>query len=167
MNLEVYVETPGQGLGTLPISETEWQQWFAQWWAVMAPYLTLPYPAEAVELSLRLTDDADIQQLNACYRQIDRPTDVLSFAVLESDLAWPEEDVLCLGDIVISVPTAQRQATNHGLRRELAWLSAHGFLHLLGWDHPDDDQLNQMLSQQAVLLRSVGIEPPDWQGIES
>jgi probable rRNA maturation factor len=163
MSLDVYVETAGQGLGTLPISDTEWQQWFAQWWSVMQPQLPPPYQADEVEVSLRLTDDADIQQLNACYRQIDQPTDVLAFAALESELPWPAEEVLPLGDIVISVPTAQRQAADHGLRRELAWLSAHGFLHLLGWDHPDADQLNRMLSQQAILLRSVGIEPPDWQ----
>lgn len=167
MSLDVYVETAGQGLGTLPISETEWQQWLKQWWTAMQPQLTPCYQAKAVEVSLRLTDDADIQRLNACYRQINRPTDVLSFAALEADLPWPEGEALSLGDIVISVPTAQRQAADHGLRRELAWLSAHGFLHLLGWDHPDDHQLNRMLNQQAVLLRSVGIEPPVWQAIEN
>ena len=66
---------------------------------------------------------------------------------------------LYLGDIVISVDTAQRQVQQHGhtLQTELVWLAAHGLLHLLGWDHPDDDSLTRMLSQQAILLQTIGL----------
>jgi probable rRNA maturation factor len=66
---------------------------------------------------------------------------------------------LYLGDIVISLDTAQRQAEtqSHPLEVELAWLAAHGLLHLLGWDHPDDASLTRMLNQQQALLQIVGL----------
>jgi probable rRNA maturation factor len=62
-----------------------------------------------------------------------------------------------LGDIVISVETAQRQAQDHSLEIELAWLAAHGLLHLLGWDHPDLARLEEMLQQQQQLLGTMGM----------
>jgi probable rRNA maturation factor len=66
---------------------------------------------------------------------------------------------LYLGDIVISIDTAQQQAQKQGhtLLTELAWLASHGLLHLLGWDHPDEESLERMLKQQVKLLKSVGI----------
>jgi probable rRNA maturation factor len=66
---------------------------------------------------------------------------------------------LYLGDIAISIDTAQRQAQQqgHSLKTELAWLAAHGFLHLLGWDHPDEESLTQMLDRQETLLQAIGL----------
>jgi probable rRNA maturation factor len=66
---------------------------------------------------------------------------------------------LYLGDVVISVDTAGRQAQQQGhpLQTELAWLAAHGLLHLLGWDHPDEERLVEMLNQQETLLQSVNL----------
>ncbi|MDX2212152.1 MAG: rRNA maturation RNase YbeY [Oculatellaceae cyanobacterium bins.114] len=142
-----------------PIAIATWQEWFQIWLNHLKPNLVAH---NQYELSLRLTNDAEIQTFNAQYRQIDQPTDVLAFAALETD--YPELDELetaplYLGDIVISVETAQQQAIaqQHSLNQELAWLAAHGLLHLLGWDHPDDDSLAQMLHQQAVLLETVGL----------
>jgi probable rRNA maturation factor len=68
-------------------------------------------------------------------------------------------DPLYLGDIIISVDTAQRQALeqNHELNTELLWLASHGFLHLLGWDHPDEGSLTKMLECQARLLGTIGV----------
>jgi probable rRNA maturation factor len=110
---------------------------------------------------LRLTNDAEIQSLNAQYRQKDQPTDVLAFAALEDELPLlPDQDEpLYLGDIVISVETALVQAAQqgHSLQVELAWLAAHALLHLLGWDHPDADSLLKMLHQQEILLQTVGM----------
>lgn len=67
---------------------------------------------------------------------------------------------LYLGDMIISVETARRQAQqqNHSLTLELAWLAAHGLLHLLGWDHPDDISLHEMLNRQETLLKIVGLQ---------
>ncbi len=75
-------------------------------------------------------------------------------------LAEDEAEELYLGDIVVSVNTAQRQAQQqkHSLLTELAWLAAHGLLHLLGWDHPDEESLIQMLKQQVILLETIGID---------
>ena len=110
--------------------------------------------ADEVSLGLRFTDDASIQELNATWRQRDQATDVLSFAALDDAPAWLDDASVELGDIVISLDTARRQALDHGhsLQRELAWLASHGLLHLLGWDHPDDSSLAAMLRCQEQLL---------------
>jgi probable rRNA maturation factor len=138
------------------IDADTWSNWFAAWLNV--PGLALPPSVGGYEVSLRLTDDAEIQSLNAQFRQIDRPTDVLSFAALEVDSpALPADlsaEPLYLGDIIISIATAAKQAPEHGypLDKELAWLASHGLLHLLGWDHPDEENLLKMLRQQEVFL---------------
>jgi probable rRNA maturation factor len=90
-------------------------------------------PADSREVSLVFTGDQQIQALNAAYRAKNRPTDVLSFSQLEGEGAPGE----CLGDIVISLDTAARQAAERGLRRdpEILRLLIHGLLHLLGYDH--------------------------------
>jgi probable rRNA maturation factor len=143
------------------ITEDTWVEWFRAW--LQTPGVRLP-PGSAYELSLRLTTDTEIQALNAQFRQIDRPTDVLSFAAMEVDFPQVADPAaaIYLGDIIISVDTAARQAPEHGysLRKELAWLASHGLLHLLGWDHPDDASLLLMLDWQANLLAASGfIEP--------
>ena len=141
------------------IAAETWETWFHRWLESLHPNIP---PAHAYELSLRLTDDAEIQALNAQYRHQNRPTDVLAFAALEVDCPQPAEYMatlpLYLGDIVISVDTAQGQAQQqgHSLQTELAWLAAHGLLHLVGWDHPDEDSLTQMLNEQVILLQMIG-----------
>lgn len=142
------------------IPEECWQSWFQIWLSQLAIDLS---PINAYELSLLLTDDAEIQQLNAQFRHQDKPTDVLSFAALEAEGAVPDalryKIPLNLGDIIISIDTAQRQARErgHSLRWELAWLATHGLLHLLGWDHPTEERLQEMLDQQDVLLDLIDL----------
>lgn len=156
VNLQDYFFEPANN-ETLPVPLEAWQTWFCQWLKALQPKL----PASAgYELSLRLTDDAEIQGFNAQYRQKDQPTDVLAFAALEVDFVAPvQSEPLYLGDIVISVETAQIQAQQqgHSLRQELAWLAAHALLHLLGWDHPDEASLIEMLHQQELLLQTIGM----------
>ncbi|MBD2021582.1 rRNA maturation RNase YbeY [Leptolyngbya sp. FACHB-36] len=159
MHVDVYVQNSGeestQATPHLPLPET-WQTWFQHWLVALQPDLSSAY-----ELSLRLTDDREIQALNHQYRHQDKPTDVLAFAALEVEAPLLEDaEPLYLGDIVISIDTAKRQAQaqGHDLKTELAWLAAHGLLHLLGWDHPDDDRLVEMLDQQQALLQSVGLD---------
>lgn len=157
MNLELIVQDRYQ---PITIAETTWVAWFGDW--LQTPGLELP-PANAYELSLRLTTDAEIQALNAQFRHKDQPTDVLSFPAMEVDFPQIEENMagssLYLGDIIISVDTAARQSLEHGysLTRELAWLASHGLLHLLGWDHPDEPSLLKMLHQQETFLASSGL----------
>jgi probable rRNA maturation factor len=138
------------------ISESTWQQWFECWSECLADALPRD---QTHELNLRLTEDRDIQALNARYRHQDRPTDVLAFAALEANVPQPDPNFVCLGDIVISVETASRQArsSGHSLTVELAWLAAHGWLHLLGWDHPDEVSLTAMWQQQEKMLRAIGL----------
>ena len=106
-----------------------------------------------------LTDDATIHAYNREYRSVDRPTDVLSFPADEGDeLTAPPDGFL--GDIVISVPTAERQAKElgHSTEREVAFLTIHGMLHLLGYDHiePEDEEL--MTARQRELISFVECE---------
>jgi probable rRNA maturation factor len=157
MNLELIVQDLYQ---PSTVDETTWISWFQDW--LQMPGLELP-PAESYELSLRLTTDAEIQALNSQFRQQDRSTDVLSFAAMEVDFPEiadnPADSSLYLGDIIISVDTAVRQAPEHGysLRKELAWLASHGLLHLLGWDHPDEPSLLIMLDRQETFLAQSGL----------
>lgn len=149
-----------------PIASADWQRWFSAWLTEMRPSFPPQWLHDQYELSLRLTDDREVQILNRDYRQIDKPTDVLSFATLETAFPpTPEEadEPIYLGDIVISIETAQRQSGEHGLAVELSWLAVHGFLHLIGWDHPDDEQLLRMLRQQAQLLQGLGLDFPNYE----
>ncbi|BAZ90257.1 hypothetical protein NIES932_17540 [Raphidiopsis curvata NIES-932] len=160
LQVELLVENSYDLNLTNQVSEERWHIWFSQWLNLLA--VKLPR-ALSYEIGLQLTNDAQIQELNAQYRQKDQPTDVLAFAALENNFPYTEEMLasqpLYLGDIVISVDTAIRQAQEreHNLTTELAWLSAHGLLHLLGWDHPDEQSLIRMLNKQSMLLKSVGI----------
>ncbi|WP_124974980.1 rRNA maturation RNase YbeY [Aphanothece sacrum] len=140
------------------ISAETWQKWFQTWLESLLNHLP---PAPSYELSLRLTGDEEIQAFNAQYRQKNQPTDVLAFAALEVDVPNPLDtsEPLYLGDIVISLETAHRQAEqqSHTLTIELAWLAAHGLLHLLGWDHLDDETLEEMLGEQETLLQNIHV----------
>ena len=100
------------------------------------------------EVSLRLVDDAQIHALNRGYRKKDRPTDVLAFAQREGPAGALHPALL--GDIVISVDTARRQA-RRGLYRELMHLASHGLCHLLGYDHRDDAEEAEMNARAAAL----------------
>jgi probable rRNA maturation factor len=144
--------------------EAQWQGYFEQWINALNPQQS---KIQSYEVSLLLTTDAEIQALNATYRQQDRSTDVLAFAALEwKGPTSPEMADLPtnLGDIAISVETAALQAAENGhdLSLELIWLASHGLLHLLGWDHPDATHLNQMLMEQARLMTLIGFKSPSW-----
>lgn len=148
--------SPSSPENPCPIPAEQWETWFQCWLEQLKSDLPV---APNYEMSLRLTDDPEIQTLNAQFRAKDQPTDVLAFAALETEMPQLPGTPLYLGDIVISVETASRQAQeqNHSLTQELAWLASHGTLHLLGWDHPDDESLNRMLKQQQVLLQAIGL----------
>jgi probable rRNA maturation factor len=140
-----------------PISEATWQSWVETWLNYLENDLE---PLRKYEFSLILTDDQDIQQFNHQFRHQNKATDVLAFAALEADFPLPDSiDSIPLGDVIISVETAQRQATTqqHSLTFELAWLAVHGFLHLLGWNHPDQESLAKMLETQKLLLKQISV----------
>lgn len=108
------------------------------------------------ELSIVLTDDARLHQLNRDYLGIDVPTDVLSFPASETD---PDTGASYIGDILISIPRAQAQAdaAGHPLEAEVQLLVVHGVLHLLGYDHADAEEKALMWKAQAEILTGLGL----------
>jgi len=115
--------------------------------------------ASQLSLGLELTNDKKILDLNHAWRGQSKSTDVLSFPIIDETFFGVSNECIELGDIVISVPTAINQAkdNNVDLFRELRWLATHGLLHLLGWDHGDEESLNKMLLIQEQLLEIRGI----------
>lgn len=133
-------------------------------------YENCPYESQ---VELLLTDNEEIQRINNEFRGIDRPTDVLSFPMLEynkpSDFSTLEDDdsnfdpetgELILGNIVISKEKVLSQAEEYGhsVKREYAFLIAHSMLHLLGYDHMEDDERLIMEEKQRNILDKLGIE---------
>jgi probable rRNA maturation factor len=113
------------------------------------------------EVSVLLTDNATIRELNRTWRGEDRPTDVLSFSQREGE-GPPGEDpagASLLGDIVVSVEQArlQAEAYGHSLRREVAFLTVHGFLHLVGYDHQTPEDEAEMMSRTEAILGPLGL----------
>ncbi|MSP63558.1 MAG: rRNA maturation RNase YbeY [Myxococcales bacterium] len=102
-------------------------------------------------LALSLVDDPEIHALNREYREVDRPTDVLSFAMREGEGGALHPELL--GDVVISVETAERQAVEHGhpIEEELLHLAVHGLAHVCGYDHATDDEERRMFAWEAKL----------------
>lgn len=123
------------------------------------------------EVALTFVDDEEIHVLNREYRGIDRPTDVLSFAMNESldeelDIVYEVEEgeelddmTDMFGDIIISVERAKAQSEEYGhsIEREIGFLFVHGFLHLLGYDHQDEASEAEMMGKQEAVLAQVGL----------
>lgn len=130
------------------------------------------FPYEA-EVNLTLTDNAGIQEVNKMYRELDAPTDVLSFPLLSyeqaGDFSALEEDYednfnpdtgeIMLGDIVISIDRVREQAVSYGHseRREYAFLIVHSMLHLFGYDHMTPEEAEQMEAKQKAILNELNI----------
>ncbi|HQN42996.1 MAG TPA: rRNA maturation RNase YbeY [Anaerolineaceae bacterium] len=113
--------------------------------------------SEKSDLTLVITDDNEIQELNRTYLDNDSPTDVLSFSSGELD---PINGRLYLGDIIISFPRARQQseAAGHPVENEMQLLVVHGVLHLLGHDHADDVEKARMWQAQEEILNSIGCQ---------
>ena len=135
-------------------------------------YAGCPYETE---VNLLITDNQQIQEMNRNFRQIDRPTDVLSFPMIEyeqpgefgfleeegaaEDCFHPETGELLLGDIVISAEKVLEQAQEYGhsVKREYAFLIAHSMLHLMGFDHMEPEEAADMEKRQREILDGLGI----------
>lgn len=118
-----------------------------------------------LEVAVTFMTDEAIREVNAQYRGKDVPTDVISFALeemTEGEVAIVAEEGMptVLGDILISVETATRQAEEYGhdFMREMGFLALHGFLHLLGYDHMTEDDETKMFGRQKEILASFGLE---------
>ena len=107
-------------------------------------------------ITIVLTDDRQLHELNREYLDVDSPTDVLSFPASELD---PETGAVYLGDILISIPRAAEQAhaAGHSVEAETQLLVVHGVLHLLGFDHATDEEKAVMWEEQAKVLERLGL----------
>ena len=158
---------PVQDLGTSVNNETlellknpsKWTEDVSRWIRFIQVNEELKCPeivrnASQFSLGLELTNDEQILDLNYTWLGKSKSTDVLSFPIIDETSFCVSNEYIELGDIVISVPTAIRQAKENSadLFRELRWLSTHGLLHLLGWDHSDEENLNKMLFIQEQLI---------------
>lgn len=119
------------------------------------------------ELSIRLTDDAEVHALNAAYRNADKPTNVLSFPMLPPDFmdaaALTDDGEILLGDVVLAYETCAREAAEKGisLADHATHLMIHGVFHLLGYDHAvNEDQALEMEAMETRALASLGIADP-------
>lgn len=109
-------------------------------------------------MNVIIIDNEKIHQINKEYRGIDRPTDVISFA-LEDDKTFVNTEFRVLGDIYISIDKVHEQANlySHSFRRELSFLTVHGILHLLGYDHMKPEEEKVMFSKQDEILENLNI----------
>ena len=126
---------------------------------------TLKYEGiiDKAEINVTIVNDNEIRELNREFRDIDKSTDVLSFPLGQDGVYDynPENDTLMLGDIVISVDHAFSQADlyGHGIEREIAFLTVHSMLHLLGYDHVNNEQEEkEMFTRQEEILKTMGLE---------
>ena len=155
-DLDVFVNSETLELMKNP---TKWIKEIGSWIRFIQVNESLKCPeivrnASQLSLGLELTNDKKILDLNHAWLGQSKSTDVLSFPIIDETLFVVSNECIELGDIVISVPTAIRQAKDNkaDLFRELRWLATHGLLHLLGWDHDDEESLNKMLLIQEQLL---------------
>ena len=113
-----------------------------------------------VEFNIIIVNEDKIHELNKTYRNIDRPTDVISFALEDDDTVMSPEGVRVLGDIYICIEKVHSQASDYGhsFERELTFLAVHGLLHLLGYDHMTKEEEEVMFKKQEEVLDYYGIQ---------
>lgn len=113
------------------------------------------------EISVTIVNDLDIRKINHAHRNIDKVTDVLSFPMIDFAKGErpPEKGPYILGDIIISIETAIKQAEEYGhsIEREIGFLTAHSMLHLMGYDHMEPSEEKEMFQKQEEILNSMGL----------
>ena len=130
------------------------------------PHGDLATIAATIEISIRLTSDAEVQTLNRQYRGQDRPTNVLSFPMVQPDLidtvANTDDGEVLLGDIVLAHETCAREAVDRGVstKDHATHLIVHGVLHLLGYDHMTDSEAETMEAIERDVMASLGLHDP-------
>lgn len=150
--MEIYIDNR-QSL--IEVSETSYQLFEK----VIRESLLVEGRSLDYEVSVSLVDNIEIRELNRDYRGVDRETDVLSFP-MEDDFGL---DLPLLGDIIISVEKAleQSQDYGHSLERELAYLTAHSMLHLMGYDHMNDEEKLVMREKEKLVMKNLGLFKTD------
>src|SRR5882757_3914190 len=130
--------------------------------AIAAAAETVDAAVGDAELAVMLTDDSGIRTLNSNWRGIDKPTNVLSFPALQAPAGAPSDAPRMLGDIAIAYETTRREADEERkpFDHHLSHLAVHGFLHLIGYDHENDDDAEDMEGLEREILSALGIPDP-------
>ena len=132
----------------------------------ISPYAEMLTTGYTAEISIRLTDDGEVRQLNAQYRQKDKPTNVLSFPMVQADLLGSldnsDDGEVLLGDIILARGVCEREAAEKGVTtaEHATHLIVHGTLHLLGFDHIADVEAEAMEDLERAALATLGIDDP-------
>ncbi|KRL83979.1 rRNA maturation RNase YbeY [Ligilactobacillus apodemi] len=158
MDLEVYDNTEQ--------APAEWLDLIKQVLNFAGDYIDLP---QNTEMSVTLMDNEEIHQINKEYRGVDKPTDVISFAIEEEDptevpIILPDDEEFeipkNIGDIMVSIDKVKEQAEylGHSKERELGFLVVHGFLHLNGYDHMRAEDEQEMFGLQREILEAYGLK---------
>ena len=115
------------------------------------------FEKKSFSLSLQIINDNEMSFINQKWMNKSGPTDVLSFPMISDVDTTKDLNFVELGDLFISLETAQKQSLefNHSITREMLWLASHGLLHLLGWEHNDDNELDNMLNFQEYLISKL------------
>lgn len=138
--------------------EEQWPQYEKDLIRIMKQCERVLSITKEYSVSLIFTDAQEIHEINQKYRNIDRPTDVISFALLDSEDDYEMlEGENELGDIFISIDAVKAQAESYGhsIQREVCFLFTHGLLHLLGYDHMNDEDEKEMFSIQDVIIDEI------------
>ncbi len=139
-----------------------WEEVFLYWIKIILDSKDTSFPnfifdKKSFSLSLQIINDNEISSINQKWMNKSGPTDVLSFPIISNEDAAKDLNFIELGDLFISLETALEQSLkfNHTIKREMLWLASHGFLHLLGWEHNDDNELDNMLNFQEYLISKL------------
>ena len=140
-----------------------WKKIFEEWMDIILSENKFNYLSNLnlkrynFSLSFEIIDDKLIADLNKKWLNKIGPTDVLSFPMITENDSYIDMPIIELGDLFISLDTAQKQSKeyNNSLKEEMIWLASHGFLHLLGWDHRDSNELDKMLFFQEYLISKL------------
>ncbi len=139
-----------------------WEKVFLCWIKIILEKKNCSLPKFIFEkkifsLSLQIINNQEIASMNQKWMKKKGPTDVLSFPIISHNYYSNDLSLIELGDLFISLDMAFEQSLEykHSIKREMLWLASHGFLHLLGWEHKDDNELNNMLNFQEYLISSL------------
>ncbi len=141
---------------------TFWEEVFLSWIRIILEERDTSFPnfifdKKSFSLSLQIINDNEISSINQKWMNKSGPTDVLSFPIISDEDTTKDLNFIELGDLFISLEMAFKQSLefHHSIKREMLWLASHGFLHLLGWEHNDDNELDNMLNFQEYLISKL------------
>ena len=145
--------------GNLIFESSFWEEVLLCWINIILSEKNTSFPnfifdKKIFSLSLQIINNNEISSINQKWMDKSGPTDVLSFPMISDEDTTKDLNFIELGDLFISLEMAFQQSLefDHSIKKEMLWLASHGFLHLLGWEHNDDNELDNMLNFQEYLI---------------